>query len=559
MFRKYLPCYLLGFIILLAVLVRVWGLGAGLPYFFVNDERSLVYGALKMAQLKTLIPALHTQDFGILYYPPLMSYIYLIFLAPFILIKYLIGHFNNFTELGNYFILNPASLWLIARLVNALMGAATVYLIYLIGKKMFNQWVGLISALFLALSFLHIQLSHFTRQWSPVLFFACLVLLFSFYIYQSPKKKYYLWLGVILGLGFGISYVIGLTLIIFLMAHFFSGHFSFWEKIKDKNLWLTLVIFFLLSSIFILLYPQEFLRFTVGQGDSAGVMARHIFAAKGLNAYFSSFAYYFKVLLFYDPLILIFSLFGTVYLWFKSKKIFFIFLSWPIIYISVLYRILNIEPRYIALILPWLIILASYTLYRLIIKFSERTRGAFLVKTIILLLVFIYPLTVAWQYCHLLTQKDTRILAEKWVEENIPAGAEIISNWRYINPIPTKEAILFQKEMDEGSLRVADQVLLGLDDKNYPQPAYNILRMAYIDKKKLSTERNYQYFLVAFWNENDLSPEEKTIIQKARLIQEFKPSPAAQAEDVNGGDFFRPVYLFFSLERLGPIVRIYKL
>jgi len=48
------------------------------------------------------------------------------------------------------------------------------------------------------------------------------------------------------------------------------------------------------------------------------------------------------------------------------------------------------------------------------------------------------------------------------------------------------------------------------------------------------------------------------ILQKAQLIQEFKPDQTKKAEDING-NFLRPIFLLFTIERLGPIVRIYKL
>ena len=164
--------------------------------------------------------------------------------------------------------------------------------------------------------------------------------------------------------------------------------------------------------------------------------------AKSLTGYLSSFVYYFKTLLFYEPIILIFSLLGVILLWLKSKKTFFIFLSWPIIYISLLYILFHHEPRYVVLILPWLILLASYTLYRLILKLLERVKKPSLVKIFILTLVFIYPFITATQYDYLLSQKDTRILSKNWIEKNIPIQTKIISNLSGINPVPTKESIL---------------------------------------------------------------------------------------------------------------------
>jgi len=550
-----LLCFILG----LAVFFRIWGIDYGLPYFLVNDERALVYGALKMAELKTLIPALYPQEFDIMNYKYnfLMSYIYLIFLAPFILIQYLIGSFANFTELGNYFVLNPTSLWLVARVVTALMGAATVYLMYLIGKKIFNHWVGLIAALFLSINFLHIQLSHFTRPWVPMAFFTCLIMFLSACIYKSPKTKYYLWMGVVCGLAFGVSAATSVTMVIFFLSHFLLKK-NFPEKLKDKNLWLALVVFALLAAVFLLVNPERFSAFSFGSSN--------LMEARGLADYLQGFALNLKALFFYEPILSIFSLLGLIIFWFKSKKLFFIFLSWPIFYISSLYFLSYVEfsmpvARYLLLIVPWLIILASCAIYHLLFKLNN------LSKIIILTLIFIYPLAIAIQYDYLLSQKDTRILAKDWVEENIPAGSKIISNWNHINPFPTKEAILLQEQLDEGSLRIQDKVLLNLSDEDYPQPAYHILKTAYVDKERISEDplqliknQQYQYFLEAevLWGKDYWLPEEEQVLQKARLIQEFKQGQAKKAEDITC-NFIRPVFIFFSLGRPGPTIKIYRL
>ena len=544
--------YIIGFILFLALLLRLWGTDFGLPYFLVNDERALVYGALKMGELKTLIPALHPQEFDILNpkYNVLMSYVYLFSLTPFILIKYFIGNFQNFTELGNYFILNPSFLWLIARIVTVLIGTGTVYLVYLIGRKMFGYSVGLLAALFLALSFLHVQLSHFARPWAPMVFFVSLIMLLSPYIRQSPQKKYYLLAGVAGGLAFGVSPGSLFFMFIFVLAHFLTTG-SFARKLKDKNLWLSLLVFVPLVLFFILTNPRSF--WVLGFGEES------LTTPKSIVNYLQIFVSYFKLIFFSEPVISIFSLLGIIFFWFKSKKMVLLVLSWPIFYISTLYFInytefmeAEIQNRYMTVVIPWLAILAGFAADRLTAKLQNP------VKAILIFLIFIFPFGAALQYDWLLNQRDTRVLALEWVEENISAGAKIISNWSSVNPSPTKEAILFQKELDGKSLRVADQVLLNLSDKDYPRPAYNILKLAYIDKEKWVVPQDAQYFLAAFWKEQDLSAEERALIQSAELVKEFKQGQLEKPEDIND-NFLRPVSILFSLERFGPTVRIYQI
>ena len=79
------------FILALAFLARIVGISYGLPLWLVDDEPPFTLAALKMLQLKTLIPASQLADFKtVLYYPPYLSYLYLPFFAALVAIKLLL-------------------------------------------------------------------------------------------------------------------------------------------------------------------------------------------------------------------------------------------------------------------------------------------------------------------------------------------------------------------------------------------------------------------------------------------------------------------------------------
>src|SRR3989344_8430702 len=76
---RYRGRYVLGIILGAALLVRLAGITYGLPLWLVGDEPSLVFGALKMIELKTVLPVLHDDAFrGLFYYTPLLAYVYLL-------------------------------------------------------------------------------------------------------------------------------------------------------------------------------------------------------------------------------------------------------------------------------------------------------------------------------------------------------------------------------------------------------------------------------------------------------------------------------------------------
>ncbi len=77
-----------------------------------------------------------------------------------------------------------------------LTGIFSVWLIYLVGKKYFNSFTGLVSATFLALSPLMVTFSRSSWNPNPVPFFLLLLLLF-FYYWQQTKKEKFLYFTII--------------------------------------------------------------------------------------------------------------------------------------------------------------------------------------------------------------------------------------------------------------------------------------------------------------------------------------------------------------------------
>ena len=77
-------------ILVFAFLVRVAGIGYGLPLWLIADEPPFTLGALKMIELKTVIPRFHVEEFrSILYYPTYISYFLLPAFSGILAIKYL--------------------------------------------------------------------------------------------------------------------------------------------------------------------------------------------------------------------------------------------------------------------------------------------------------------------------------------------------------------------------------------------------------------------------------------------------------------------------------------
>src|SRR3989338_3884743 len=140
--------WLLLSILVLAFLLRVVGIGYGLPLSVVYDEAPYTLGALLMIKLHTILPSLHAADFQtVLYYPPYISYV---LLAPFVAIlglQYLL--WSGDPALFQYHILQDLSPFFIAaRLLNVLLGTLSVFLVYRITESLFRSRVAAAAAAF---------------------------------------------------------------------------------------------------------------------------------------------------------------------------------------------------------------------------------------------------------------------------------------------------------------------------------------------------------------------------------------------------------------------------
>ncbi len=103
------------------------------------------------------------------------------------------GHLFGFSEIS-------------VRIPSVLLGTATVYLTYLIGKKLLDQKIGLFAAILLATGPLHVYYSQEARMYSLSAFAATL----SFYYFIkliSESKKNVLWYGLSLILIFYSDYL----------------------------------------------------------------------------------------------------------------------------------------------------------------------------------------------------------------------------------------------------------------------------------------------------------------------------------------------------------------
>jgi 4-amino-4-deoxy-L-arabinose transferase-like glycosyltransferase len=159
--------YSLFTILLLGGFLRLWRIAEYLT--FLGDEGRDALAVWKIVTLKHLTLIGPSTSVGSMYLGPIYYYL----MAPFLWL-------SRLDPVG------PA-------IMVALLGIATIYLVYLVGKEFFNSWVGLIASLIYAIS--PVVIFHSRSSWNPNVmpFFT---LLFIYSLFKLAREQNYRFLMV---------------------------------------------------------------------------------------------------------------------------------------------------------------------------------------------------------------------------------------------------------------------------------------------------------------------------------------------------------------------------
>lgn len=92
------------------------------------------------------------------------------------------------------------AMYIVGRVLSALFDTGTVYLIYRLGGKLYSEQTGLVAALLVSLTVLHIQLSHFYAVDTLLTFFVVLTVLLSVDAVRRPSLRQSVAMGIACGM-----------------------------------------------------------------------------------------------------------------------------------------------------------------------------------------------------------------------------------------------------------------------------------------------------------------------------------------------------------------------
>ena len=467
-----------------------------------------------------------------------------------------------------------------ARFVSMFLGVASIYLVYRICEKLFNnRFISLIASFLLATNFIFIELSHFGRVWLPQIFviLATFYFILDFYEKEQVTFKDYFKIAFLTGVSFGTHFIGILIYLPFLTAHYLKNKEKQFRDIfiKNKNFWFSNLIVAVMILFVYYLNPYGFMNYVGHSIEAGAAVTGDVAGAEGTIDFWTSATVYGKTLFETGPMLTIIFILSLIPLFLRKRNLFFILGSFIFGYYIIIGPVVgsnSIKEHYIVPIIPFMAIISAYGIH-------DFYRNNFIGKKInsagniisyginffLLAAIFLYPmyLAVLWDYWSI--QPSASVLAQEWIHNNLPQGARIVN---FNNGILINEN---RKSMEDAKTYTPDfflrsqDYLLSIDDDKYSKPNYYILMMSNY-REGVPAEvlnNNFDYAVVTWWNQTHyaraMEDARQFDLKEENLIKIFPSGATSNTFSVDLEIWRHPFYNLRKMNHIGPVVAIYRL
>lgn len=411
---------ILTFIVIVAVFVRLYGIGHGMFDTYFHDGINFVENALRMGSSNFTY---YGYGHGVFF-----SIILFIAFGFMFLFQLLLGTIHSKEDFFFQYVDSPATFHLIAKLTVIFFGILSILLTYFIAKKLFkNKNIALLSTLFVAFTFPNIQMSFLVKADNLALFFLLLSSYFAVNILTSNKKPltlWYVWSGFCIGLASAAKYTFIFGAFIIFAAHLVKAiekpikTVNLIKSFFNKNIFysmLSVLLGFFCGNPFILKDWKSFLNgvFVLKRAYSPAMYTNNLADQVFFYRYFLGL-----------PIFLL-IIFSFVFLLTKDVKKAVFLLIFPISLI-IFFSLCAIELHHLLPTIPFFGICISYLCWNILKPIKKEVLFKFCL--IILGILIVWPSFLSsLRFKKVMASPDTRNLAKKWTEENIDAGSVVLA------------------------------------------------------------------------------------------------------------------------------------
>ncbi|MFL5824321.1 MAG: glycosyltransferase family 39 protein [Solirubrobacteraceae bacterium] len=406
------PALALGVLLVLSLLLRLWGIRQGLPYSYNIDEDT---------HFVPIAVGFFGHGLNPHYFLNPPAYTYLLF-GVFRL------WFGGTEAVRSAYATDPTAVFVVARVVAALLSTAAVWLTYLAGKRFFGRGPGLLAAGVLGVGFLPVFYSHLALDDAPALAPVALALYGSARVLRRGRTLDYVLAGAGVGLAAATKYTAGIALLCLLGAFAAdAARRSPRETLRGLAVALLIALAgFVLANPYAVLDSGDFLRGLSQQATLAGGGGAP--AKLGLS-HESGLLYYlwtFTWGLGWVPALA--GLAGALLLVLRRHAALALtLLPGPVVFLIFMGQEQRFFGRWLMPIFPIVAILAGYGVAEAVRWVGRGRRNpTILVSAIAAAALVGQSLVADIRNDGVLSRPDTRNLARAWMLRHIPAGSKVV-------------------------------------------------------------------------------------------------------------------------------------
>ena len=409
----------LGGIILAGLGLRLWGITYGLPFGYqIDEERTYTRIAVQMLKNGSIDP-------HYFHNPPLYAYLLEVIFA--------VSHGARDAAATIGSIPGRGDLFLIARIVSALIGTLAIWLIAMATRRFFGRGPALIAAGLMAVAFLPVFYSHVALNNVPAMTAGILALFGAAGILHRGRTRDFVIAGVGVGIAAGTKYTVGIMVLPVLVAALLSPQgrevarrirgIAISRRLQGAALTcFCAVATFAVVNPYIVLTPARVVKAMTVQGRVVAEAKHGQDPNGGLPFYLESWTWTVG----WIPALA--AVAGAVLLFRRDRRTAWVLV--PVVPIFILY--MGWQTRYFGRwmlpVLPVVLMLAAYAGWRLIEEVRRR-RPRFVVAGTALVVgaLCAQSLVHVVHNDRVLSRPHTLNLARAWMVENIPENAKVLA------------------------------------------------------------------------------------------------------------------------------------
>jgi 4-amino-4-deoxy-L-arabinose transferase-like glycosyltransferase len=409
---------LLAAIIALAAAVRFWGLGFGLPHSQTRPDETQIIDVTLYFLRGDFKPPFYD-------YPWLYMWVLTALYMAYYVWGLMTGAFASVGDLVASWPVNWEPFFLINRGLSASAGVATVYIVYRLARKLWDEPTGLVAALFLALTFIHVRDSHFgtTDIFMTLFIVGSVSVLVTAHLTRRPAL--FAVAGLLGGLATATKYN-GAFLIAPLVAsqllHVFESPGQRLRAALDLR-----VVWFGLPFAAALAVGVPFVvadddRFWAAMRDLSHSMRHGQGAVTPDNGWLHHLGFSLRYGM--SVPLLAAGLAGAAIVSVRQPRIAVLLLSFPITYFVVAGSFRNLFFRYMIPVVPFLVVTAAWLVVTTVRRLSPSPVALALAAAVLAI-----PSALStWRFDRIVSARDNRVLVADWFAEHVRPGDSVLQS-----------------------------------------------------------------------------------------------------------------------------------